>query len=151
MSDNRPIHFRNLRSYQSLPINFLKENLVIMAAPRGIPKKTPTLFATGAYSTWTLSVNRPMTLMKRSARGTTSSIWSREFMATRIAQYSLSPPASPVQIKTIAIPLAMPTNIKPSRNAGSSGRNAHDDPNCEKLDGCGVVKENLSLLSEDAQ
>jgi hypothetical protein len=68
-----------------------------------------------------------------------------------LAQYSLSPPADPIQIKTIAIHLAMPTKIKPSRNPGSSGRNAHDKLNCENRDGCGAMKENQLLPSEEAQ
>ena len=38
--------------------------------------------------------------MKKTPMGAKRTIWSRELTATRIAQYSLSPPASPVQTKT---------------------------------------------------
>lgn len=41
-----------------------------------------------------------MMLMKRTARGAKRTIWRREFMATRMAQYSLSPPARLVQTRT---------------------------------------------------
>jgi hypothetical protein len=43
-----------------------------------------------------------ITSMKKIAMGAKRTIWRREFTATRIAQYSLSPPARPVQIRTCA-------------------------------------------------
>lgn len=44
--------------------------------------------------------SRLITLMNSSASGAKSTIWRMEFTATRMAQYSLSPPARPVQIRT---------------------------------------------------
>ena len=67
------------------------------------------------------------------ARGAKRTICSMELMATRIAQYSLSPPASPVQIRTIAIHLARPTRIKPSRRPDLSGRKAQASPSYDRL------------------
>lgn len=64
-----------------------------MAAPSGIPRKTPTLVATVEYDTLTPGPPWLITLMKRRASGAKRTIWRKEFTATRIAQYSLSPPA----------------------------------------------------------
>jgi hypothetical protein len=65
-----------------------------------------------------------------------------ELMATRIAPYSPSPPDNPIQMRTLiwsqsqrrmvslyeeltmAIHLASPTRMRPSRSPASSGRNA---------------------------
>ena len=43
-----------------------------------------------------------------------------------------SPPASPVQINTIAMHRAMPTRIRPSRSPLSSGRKAQESANIRK-------------------
>lgn len=85
-----------------------------------------------------------MTLMKRRARGAKRTICRMELIATRMAQYSESPPARPVQMSTwdgisvvcfqkkgiftIAIHRARPTRMRPSRRAGLSGRKAHANP-----------------------
>jgi len=73
---------------------------VMMAAASGMPRKTATLFATVEYWISMVLSERLMTLMNSSARGANSTIWSIELMATRMAQYSLSPPARPVQMST---------------------------------------------------
>lgn len=81
------------------------------------------------------------------ARGAKKTICRMELIATKMAQYSLSPPANPVHIKTchvstsgvpfglgpsnptIAMHLAKPTRINPSRRPSLSGRNAQESPN----------------------
>lgn len=91
-----------------------------------------------------------MTRRNRIARGAKKTICRMELIATKMAQYSLSPPANPVQIKTcnvstsgfqsgpsrfnyeegvtIAMHLAKPTRIKPSRRPSLSGINAQESP-----------------------
>lgn len=46
MSENGEIHLMNLLSYQDALIKLRMLNLVMIAAPRGIPRKTATLVAT---------------------------------------------------------------------------------------------------------
>lgn len=84
----------------------------------------------------------PITWMKNIASGANKTICRIELIATRMAQYSLSPPASLVQTstytllitesislwvlrQTIAMHRAIPTKIKPSLRSLSSGRKAH--------------------------
>lgn len=87
-----------------------------------------------------------MTRRNRMARGAKKTICRMELIATKMAQYSLSPPANPVHIKTcnvstsgfpfglgrsnhtIAMHLAKPTRIKPSRRPSLSGKNAQESP-----------------------
>lgn len=91
-----------------------------------------------------------MIWMKKTARGAKRTICSIELMATRMAQYSPSPPASPVQMRTcsksqrkcskrlalgtlcpiltMAMHLPRPTRMRPARRPGSSGKKAHDKP-----------------------
>lgn len=92
-----------------------------------------------------------MTRRNRIARGAKKTICRMELIATKMAQYSLSPPADPVHIKTckmcqlqdshlgqavfnyeegvtIAMHLAKLTRIKPSRRPSLSGRNAQESP-----------------------
>lgn len=71
-----------------------------MAAPRGIPKKTATLVATTEYEMVCAAVSPLITPIKRMASGAYNIICSSELTATRIAQYSLSPPASPFHMRT---------------------------------------------------
>src|SRR2546423_6552980 len=77
-------------------------------------KNTATLFAPTVYE---ISILRSepglMTTRKSKAKGAKSTICDIELMATRIAQYSLSPPARPVQTRTIAMHLATPTSMRP--------------------------------------
>lgn len=95
-----------------------------------------------------------MTRRNRIVRGAKKTIWRMELMATKMAQYSLSPPANPVHIKTcnvstsgfpigtnrfnyeedftIAMHLAKPTRIKPSRRPSFSGKNAQESPSYRK-------------------
>lgn len=70
-----------------------------------------------------------MTLIKRRAKGAKRTIWRTELTATRMAQYSLSPPARPVQISTMAMQRARPTRMRPLRSPSSSGRKAHASAN----------------------
>lgn len=81
-------------------MNVLISHLVMIAAPSGMPRKTATLVATVEYETDIVLDEWLMILMNNTARGAYSTIWRTELMATRMAQYWLSPPASPVQIKT---------------------------------------------------
>ena len=74
----------------------------------------------------------PMTLMKRMASGAYSTICRTELMATRMAQYSLSPPARPVQMRTMAMHRASPTKMSPSRKPDLSGKNAQDKASMRK-------------------
>ena len=84
-----------------------------------MPRKTATLLATVAYETVTALSAWLITLMKRMARGAYKTICRIELMATRMAQYSLSPPARPVQIKTCA---SSSVSLKaPNEELGSGG------------------------------
>lgn len=98
MRDNGLIHFRNTWSYHRALVVQRRTKRVRIAAPRGIPRNTATLLAAVLYSN--VMVSPLMTSMKNTPIGAKRTIWRRELMATRIAQYSLSPPARPVQIKT---------------------------------------------------
>ena len=111
-----------------------------------MPRNTATLVATVEYETVISDFEWLMMLMKKIDIGAYSTICRIELMATRIAQYWLSPPAISVQINTLvrfvsqeirlndhieltmAIQRASPTRIRPSRRPGSSGRKAHPSP-----------------------
>ena len=69
MSDHGANHFRKVFSYHSGLINFRSVRRVIIAAPRGIPRKTATLVATVSYETATVPFSRLITLIKRMASG----------------------------------------------------------------------------------
>lgn len=121
----------------------------MMAAPNGMPRNTATLVATVEYETFTVVEEAPIIRMNRMASGAYRIICRMELTATSIAQYSVSPPARPVQIRTlgqcqhsnvvpqngssftIAMQRARPTKISPSRSSGSSGRKAQERPSCE--------------------
>lgn len=81
-------------------MSFKSEKRVSIAAPRGIPRKTATDFATVEYWMSKVPSSWEMTFMKSKARGAKKTIWRIELRATRMAQYSLSPPAKPVHIRT---------------------------------------------------
>src|SRR6266480_2263883 len=99
MSDHGEIHLRNFFSYQSgLTARML--NLVRAADPSGMPRKTPTLLATVVYETVTLVLPPPITCTNNTASGAYKTICRMELRATRMAQYSSSPPARPVQMRT---------------------------------------------------
>lgn len=70
-----------------------------IAAPSGMPRNTATLLAAVEY--WKTMLSPLMTCMKKTPMGAKRTIWRRELTATRMAQYSPSPPARPVQIKTL--------------------------------------------------
>ena len=119
---------RKTRSYHSGPASLRIEKRVMMAAARGMPRKTATLVATIEYETSREPSSPLMMLMKKMAIGAYRAICRIEFIATRIAQYSLSPPARPFHISTMAMHRARPTRIRPTRSSGLSGRNAHARP-----------------------
>lgn len=63
--------------------------------------------------------------MKRMDRGAKRTIWRMEFMATRMAQYSLSPPARPVQIRTcdvVSQTLLEVSNLSSESDKGWGGK-----------------------------
>lgn len=133
MRDHGEMTRRKTRSYHSGPASLRIEKRVIIAAARGIPRKTATLVATIEYETSRAPSSPLMMLMKKMAIGAYRAIWRIELIATRIAQYSLSPPARPFHISTMAIHRARPTRIRPTRSSGLSGRNAHAKPSWSVL------------------
>lgn len=98
--DHGAAHFMKTELYQWGEVSFRRVKRVSIAAARGIPRKTATDFATTEYSMPKVPSSPEMTFMKRRARGAKKTIWRMEFRATRMAQYSLSPPARPVQMRT---------------------------------------------------
>lgn len=132
MRDHGLRYLRKVFSYHCGLTSFRIAKRVRIAAPRGMPRKTATLVAIVEYETLTVLPDLPMTLMNRRASGAYNTICSTELMATRIAQYSLSPPARPVQMSTIAMHLAKPTRMRPSLKPSLSGRKAHDRPSIKK-------------------
>lgn len=98
--DHGAANLRNIWSYHLGLAIFRSANRVTIAVPRGIPRKTATLLATVEYPISSVPSSLLMTLMKSRARGAYSTTWRIELIATRIAQYSLSPPARPVQMRT---------------------------------------------------
>lgn len=100
MRDHGLAHFKKMLSNQAGLKIARSVNRVTIAAPRGIPRNTATLLATTEYDIEISSLEWLMTLINRRASGAKRTICSRELMATSIAQYSLSPPASPVHMRT---------------------------------------------------
>ena len=93
MVKRRPIkdqgltNFRNFLSYHSGLARSRIGNRMILAAPRGTPKKTATVVAIVEYNTSIVSSDLPVTLMNRIANGPCNTICSTQLIATRIAPY----------------------------------------------------------------
>ena len=100
MSDQGASHFRKIWEYQAGPASQRTTRRVSIAAPRGMPRNTATLVATEEYDMASVVVSPPMIWMKKTASGAYSTICRIEFTATRMAQYSSSPPAKPDQMRT---------------------------------------------------
>ena len=75
MVNRRPIrdhgfnHLRKMLSYRFGPKMYRSESRVMMAVPRGIPKKTATLVATVEYETLISEPEYPITLINNMASG----------------------------------------------------------------------------------
>jgi hypothetical protein len=87
-------------SYHSGPASVRRTMRIIIAAPSGIPRNAATLTATTEHDILTPAASWPITRMKKTASGAQSTICRTELMATGMAQYSQSPPASCVQTRT---------------------------------------------------
>lgn len=145
---------KKTRSYHSDPAILRREKRVMIAAPRGMPRKTATLVATVEYDTSREPSSPLITEIKNTDIGAYRAICSIELMATRIAQYSASPPARPFQINTMAMQRARPTRIRPMRSSGLSGRKAHARPSyhrqnivCSRKWGYGLPSKRVQLSS----
>lgn len=128
--DQGAAYRRKTRSYQAGPAAMRKVKRVMMAAARGIPRNTPTLVATTSYEMSLTPVWPLMTRIKKTASGAKRTIWRIELMATRMAQYSSSPPARPFQMRTsIAqlLLLAMGGRGREVTNHGNASSKANED------------------------
>ena len=127
ISDHGAIHFKNVWSYHVRFVSLSTANRVMMAAPNGMPRNTATLVATVEYETFTAVEESPIIRTNRMASGAYRTICRMELTATRIAQYSVSPPARPVQMRTSS--QCQPTNaVSYSRSSLPLQCNALDRP-----------------------
>ena len=69
IKDQGARYFKNVSSYHFELVNHLMANLVTIAAPSGIPRKTATLIATVEYEIEIAEVEPLMTRMKNTASG----------------------------------------------------------------------------------
>lgn len=123
----------------------------MIAAPRGMPRNTATLVATVEYDTSREPSSPLITDIKNTDIGAYRAICSIELMATRIAQYSASPPARPFHMSTMAMQRARPTRIRPMRSSGLSGRKAHAKPSYHCQDIVCLMNWSYVLPSERVQ